>query len=179
MKVTIRLSTTVSYSVTIPDNSTVEDLRNSAIVACPETTTLPSDFKIIYKGEKLAPYYRSLDSFNIVPGSEETTVILMNNGTETPVCGSPVSSPSLEPVATVKVERMPKKSKKKSKCSFKNCSAAPLRMVGDCSHCNGKFCAKHRLLEDHMCQGLQSCKESAHEKNAMKLESEKTIVNKV
>lgn len=174
MKVTIRLSTEISYSVTIPNNSTVEDLRNSAKVACPSNAKLPADFKLIYNGEKLAPYYKPLLSFNIHDSDAATTVILMNNGSDTPI----TLSPSVTPVAHSDIVA-PKKKTKKNRCSFKSCSSAPLRLVGDCGHCQGKFCAKHRLLEDHYCQGLQFCKDSAHERNAMKLHSESTIASKV
>lgn len=175
MKVTIRLSTETSYSVTIPNNSTVEDLRNSAKVACPSSAKLPADFKLIYNGEKLEPYYKPLLSFNINDNDTTTTVILMNNGSDTPI----TLSPPVAPTESVEAVAAPKKKTKKNRCSFKTCNSAPLRLVGDCGHCHGKFCAKHRLLEDHYCQGLQFCKESAHERNAMKLHSESTIVSKV
>lgn len=74
---------------------------------------------------------------------------------------------------------VPKKKKSKKKCSFGNCSNNYLRMVGDCHHCNGRYCAKHRLLEDHICSGLQYCKDNAHEQNAMKLQNERTISSRV
>lgn len=171
MKVTFRLSTETSYTVTIPDNSTVEDLRNSAKVGFPPSAKMPVDFKLIYNGQKLAPYYKPLLSFLITPDLESVTVILMSDSSDTPV-----SSPQLAPQTSVVV---PKKKAKKNRCLFKSCTSAPLRMVGDCGHCHGKFCAKHRLLEDHLCTGLQFCKESAHERNAMKLQSESTITSRV
>lgn len=183
MKVTIRLSTETSYSVTIPDNSTVEDLRNSSKVACPPSAKIPDDFKLIYNGEKLTPNYKTLEALGIVSGTDGNVVILMSDGSDTPKSNSPVASPTLKPVAlatgTTTGKPVVKKTKKKNRCSFKNCSAAHLRMVGNCGHCQGKFCAKHRLLEDHLCQGLQFCKDNAHEKNAMKLQNEKTITSKV
>lgn len=182
MKVTIRSSTEISYSVTIPDNSTVEDLRNSAKVACPPSGKIPEDFKLIYNGEKLTPNYKTLEAFGIVAGAEDIVVILMSDGSDTPKSTSPIGSPALQPVASATGGGSvgpAKKKTKKNRCSFKNCSAVPLRMVGNCSHCQGKFCAKHRLLEDHLCQGLQFCKDNAHEKNAMKLQNEKTITSKV
>lgn len=168
MKVHIRLNTEVSYSVTIPNNSTVEDLRNSAKVACPSFTKLPVDFKLIHNGEKLSPYYKALSDFKM---NEEPTVILMSNGS---------STPTLTPTNSILTPQpAPKKKTKKNKCSFTGCSLASLRLVGDCSHCQGKFCAKHRLLEDHLCSGLQFRKDAAHEQNAMKLHSESTIASKV
>ena len=44
---------------------------------------------------------------------------------------------------------------KKQRCTFKDCKDAAQRIVGDCGFCNGHFCGKHRLLEDHKCAGLE------------------------
>lgn len=44
---------------------------------------------------------------------------------------------------------------KKIRCSFKECSQPAQRIVGDCGFCNGHYCARHRLLEDHKCEGLE------------------------
>lgn len=174
MKVTFRLSTETSFVVTIPNNPTVEDLRNAAKVGCPVSAKLPTDFKLIHNGVKLAPHYQPLDHFGIVP-SEEISIILMSDALDTPV-----GSPRLAPVGGTGISSAaPRKKAKKNRCSFKSCALTPLRMVGDCDHCHGKFCAKHRLLEDHMCTGLQVCKESAHERNAMKLQNESTIASRV
>lgn len=170
MKITFRLSTETSYAVTVPDNSSVQDLRNSVKVGCPPSAKLPADYKLIYNGQKLTPFYKPLEAFGMAPGADYT-VILMSDASDTPV-----SLPRLAPVA---ISTAPKKKAKKNRCSFKSCTLAPLRMVGDCSHCHGKFCAKHRLLEDHVCTGLQFCKESAHERNATKLQSESTITSRV
>ncbi|KAI0870252.1 hypothetical protein GGS24DRAFT_493162 [Hypoxylon argillaceum] len=43
----------------------------------------------------------------------------------------------------------------KPRCTFKECRTAAQRIVGDCGFCDGHFCAKHRLLEDHKCTGLE------------------------
>jgi len=64
---------------------------------------------------------------------------------------------------------------KKIRCSFKECRDAAQRIVGDCGFCNGHFCGKHRLLEDHKCEGLEDCKKESHERNADKLNSERTV----
>ncbi|EON66976.1 hypothetical protein W97_06092 [Coniosporium apollinis CBS 100218] len=64
---------------------------------------------------------------------------------------------------------------KKIRCSYKECKDAAQRIVGDCGFCNGHFCGKHRLLEDHKCEGLEDCKKESHERNANKLNSERTM----
>lgn len=43
---------------------------------------------------------------------------------------------------------------KKVRCTFQDCKDQPQRIAGDCDFCNGHFCGKHRLLEDHKCTGL-------------------------
>jgi len=68
---------------------------------------------------------------------------------------------------------------KKKKCTFKDCTSLPQKIVGDCSFCDGHFCGKHRLLEDHKCTGLEDCKKESYERNAAKLNLEKTVVAKV
>ncbi|KAF2237495.1 AN1-type zinc finger protein [Viridothelium virens] len=67
---------------------------------------------------------------------------------------------------------------KKIRCSFKDCKDQAQRIVGDCGFCNGHFCGKHRLLEDHKCEGLENCKKESHERNADKLNSERTVAIK-
>jgi hypothetical protein len=64
---------------------------------------------------------------------------------------------------------------RKIRCSFKECKDAAQRIVGDCGFCSGHFCGKHRLLEDHKCPGLEDCKKESHERNADKLNSERTV----
>lgn len=69
--------------------------------------------------------------------------------------------------------------RRKPRCSHKNCNSTPLRGVGDCRNCNGKFCSRHRLMEQHDCAGLQGCKQQLHERNAMRLQQQQTMPNKV
>lgn len=173
MKVTFRLSTDSSFQVTVPDNATVNDLSNAAKVGCPPSIVLPTDFKLIYNGEKLAPFYKLLSEFSISPEKENIMVILMNSA------DTPPSTQTTHSVNKTTEQTGARKKAKKNRCSFKSCVSAPLRMVGDCAHCQGKFCAKHRLLEDHCCTGLQHCKDNAHERNAHKLENESTITSRV
>ncbi|KAG7192026.1 uncharacterized protein KQ657_002636 [Scheffersomyces spartinae] len=167
MRVNIRLTTETSYVVTVDENATVEDLRAAATAGCPSHSVLPEDFKLIFNGAKLDSSNGLLSDCGM--SCNETTVILMSTSdvTASASTGTSVSSSSSH------------RKKKKSKCSFQLCSSTPLRIVGACSHCSGNFCAKHRLLEDHLCIALQRCKDAAHEKNAMKLQSESTLRSQV
>lgn len=44
---------------------------------------------------------------------------------------------------------------KKPRCDASSCKEFAQRIVGDCGFCQGHFCGKHRLLEDHKCEGLE------------------------
>lgn len=44
---------------------------------------------------------------------------------------------------------------KKIRCTYKDCKEGAQRIIGDCGFCNGHYCGKHRLLEDHKCDGLE------------------------
>lgn len=67
---------------------------------------------------------------------------------------------------------------KKLRCTFKECKEPAQRIVGDCGFCQGHYCGKHRLLEDHKCTGLEDCKKQSKDLNTAKLEAERTQVLK-
>src|SRR5947208_17001572 len=62
----------------------------------------------------------------------------------------------------------------KSRCTFDGCNAFQQRIIGDCSFCDGHYCGKHRLLESHQCPGLEDCKKQSRERNAERLNEERT-----
>jgi ubiquitin C len=68
---------------------------------------------------------------------------------------------------------------KGSKCAFKDCTAKPVLIIGDCKYCNSKFCGTHRLPETHECSNMQSCRDVHFNKNKAKLEGEKCVAAKV
>jgi len=68
---------------------------------------------------------------------------------------------------------------KKKRCQFnvaptERCNSAAINIVGDCSMCNSKFCARHRLPEDHDCSELDAFRDSAFEANKKQLMTEAT-----
>ncbi|CZR53091.1 related to ubiquitin [Phialocephala subalpina] len=67
---------------------------------------------------------------------------------------------------------------KKIRCTYKDCKEGAQRIIGDCGFCQGHFCGKHRLLEDHKCDGLEDCKKESHDRNAAQLNAERTQVIK-
>lgn len=142
---------TSGYEITLSKDSLVSSLRDLATASAPTGSLSEGTYKIVYSGKKLEDGM-SLSEAGI---PDNATVYLMSCSTTR------------------------RRSNTKRKCSAARCNSQPLRMVGDCQYCSGKFCSKHRLLENHNCIGLQRCKEQYHERNALKLESEQTAASKV
>eukprot|EP01137_Pigoraptor_chileana_P034011 Opistho-2@25924 len=67
----------------------------------------------------------------------------------------------------------------KSQCTMEGCADRPVMLVGDCKYCQGKFCGKHRLPETHACAQMDACRKQAFDKNASKLQNERTGASKV
>lgn len=56
---------------------------------------------------------------------------------------------------------------KKIRCTYKDCKEGAQRIIGDCGFCKGHYCGKHRLLEDHKCDGLEDVSSSCCETPAL------------
>lgn len=96
-------------------------------------TSLPeSDLRLVHAGKHLSSS-RSLADYNI---HRDSTIHLAS-----PLRGG-----------------MPPK---KIRCTFKTCREGAQRIIGDCGFCNGHYCGKHRLLEDHKCDGLEDVSSSS------------------
>lgn len=151
MQIIVKLTNGSNYEISLPEDSSVGQLRDIATASAPAGSLSEGTYKIVYSGKKLEDE-KTLTEVSI---SDNATVYLMSCVTAR------------------------RRSNTKRKCSASRCTSQPLRMVGDCQYCSGKFCSKHRLLENHNCIGLQRCKEQYHERNALKLESEQTAASKV
>ena len=65
------------------------------------------------------------------------------------------------------------------RCAFGTCTDKVVKIIGDCRYCQAKFCGRHRLPEAHACVNLTNCKQVAHERNSVKLLSERCVASKV
>ena len=65
------------------------------------------------------------------------------------------------------------------RCESENCKQKILSIGIQCKYCSKKFCAKHRIPEDHHCPGLEELRKSENMKNETNLMENKTVANKV
>jgi hypothetical protein len=66
---------------------------------------------------------------------------------------------------------------KKKRCQYmlnatEKCSSPALTMIGLCDACQKRFCARHRLPEEHECEALETQRKKAYDENKERLESE-------
>jgi len=144
MQIFIKPVTGEAFSLSIPASTPIGTLRTLLAL---RTNTPEKTLRILHDSKQLSTLSETLESYKVAPGSTLQMAL-----------------PAPTPVST----------SKRPRCNFKDCRDAAQRIVGDCGFCNGKFCAKHRMLESHMCSKLAACKAEEKERNREKLESERT-----
>lgn len=151
----VKLLSGDTIPLTVPSDTTIPTLRQLLSLRTSAPTT---DIRLVHAGKHLT----STDASSC-PST----------------CTAPISD-LLPPSSTLHMALpirggMPPK---KIKCDFKDCKDGAQRIVGDCSFCQGHFCGKHRMLEDHKCSGLEDCKKESHDRNADTLNTQRTMAVK-
>lgn len=170
MKLTIKSHSQpdLVFTVTVPDNSTVLDVKTLCVVAAPPgffATNRPSAVRLLANGRILDLMQARVATYGVVDGS----VCVAVTGEV-----APTAVPASQPAAAA-----PKPARRKKTCGFAACTLPPAKFIGDCNYCHTSFCLRHRLVEDHQCLNLQNCHKEYHDANAGKLFREQTVENKV
>lgn len=158
----------VSVEVCVSENATVCDLLGALPPTIGQCPISPASVGLWYSGQRLQGE-NTLESYGVT--SQKTS--------ESPVMIYITIDEDSECPKKGKTKKSRSSKSKSKKCTFAGCTSMPLRMVGDCQLCTGKFCSKHRLLEAHQCKGLKGWKDTCFERNALKLQSEQTVAPKV
>ena len=98
--------------------------------------------------------------------SQIQTPPVPSSGTSTPTPTPSISSTS----------STPKPKSNRPRCGKQGCKGPAQPIVGDCGFCAKRFCGKHRMLEAHNCEGLEEARQADKDRNAAKLEGERTVM---
>ncbi|RMZ88882.1 hypothetical protein DV736_g3886, partial [Chaetothyriales sp. CBS 134916] len=151
------------------------------------STTLPADVRLVMDGKPLdlsstvaqlklqessilkldAPTRRSASPTQEAPAISTAGLATTDSRTST--------TPTLTPASTPRTST-PSKRPSRPRCSKTDCKALAPPIVGDCGFCQKRFCGKHRMLESHNCEGLQDARQADKDRNAAKLQSERTVM---
>ncbi|KIW14382.1 hypothetical protein PV08_07164 [Exophiala spinifera] len=145
------------------------------------STNLPTDSQLMLDGKPLEPSTTVAD----LKLDESSTLQLSSpSRSTTPTQPAPATDvvtqkPSTSGTSTPTTSGTATPTKKKSnrpRCSKDGCKAPAQPIVGDCGFCQKRFCGKHRMLESHNCEGLEDARRADKDRNAAKLEGERTVM---
>jgi len=136
--------------ITVPSNTSISTLKTLLALR----TNLPSsDLRLVFAGKHITDADSTLEDLSIGRESTLHLALPIRGGAKVPTCDYKKGTPD-------------------------KCKGRVQRIVGDCGFCGGHFCSKHRLLESHNCPNLEDCKKESHERNANKLNEERTVAIK-
>lgn len=147
------------------------------------STNLPADVQLMLDGKPLDPSSTVGDlkleessTLQLSSPSRSSTPtdpsqLQPSSETTTTTKHSTTSTPSTSGTATPT-----KRKSHKPRCSKGGCKAPAQPIVGDCGFCQKRFCGKHRMLESHNCEGLEDARRADKDRNAAKLEGERTVM---
>jgi len=146
------------------------------------STNLPADVRLMLDGKLLDPS-STVGELKL----EESSTLQLSSPTRssTPVEQTAPSSqeqqtssqqPAVIKPSTSGTATPTKRKSNKPRCSKEGCRATAQPIVGDCGFCQKRFCGKHRMLESHNCEGLEDARRADKDRNAAKLEGERTVM---
>ena len=118
---------------------------------CHQHQLNPHSIKLVWRSQELTPDDSSLDTFGI---SQNDLIHLVHSSPFPSTADSSLLLPQV---------------KKPFHCAWGDCLDRHVKIIGECVYCSGKYCARHRLPESHMCQNMQSCKQQSFNANHSKV----------
>ncbi len=64
------------------------------------------------------------------------------------------------------------------KCKFNNCNKSAT-VIGNCKYCKQNYCNNHRIVEQHCCTELKTCRDEALKKHVEFLYKSKCVGSKI
>ncbi|KIW62792.1 hypothetical protein PV04_10923 [Phialophora macrospora] len=146
------------------------------------STNLPADVQLMLDGKPLEPS-TTVGELKL----EESSTLKLSSPSRSPTATDPSQpqpdmtaiqppTPTSSTPAPSSGASTPKKKSNRPRCSKDGCKTAAQPIVGDCGFCQKRFCGKHRMLESHNCEGLADARKADKERNAAKLEGERTVM---
>ncbi|KAK5322632.1 hypothetical protein LTR20_006423 [Exophiala xenobiotica] len=174
------IQVTISGGKTIKLNVRPVHTISNVLEFLSASTNLPTDSQLMLDGKPLEPSTTVAE----LKLEESATLQLSSPSRSTTPTQSTSSEmvtqkPSLSSASTPTPSGAATPTKKKSnkpRCSKDGCKAPAQPIVGDCGFCQKRFCGKHRMLESHNCEGLEDARRADKDRNAAKLEGERTLM---
>jgi len=177
------IQVTISGGKTIKLNVRPVHTVSNVLEFLSASTNLPADNRLMLDGKPLEPSI-TVGELNI---EESSTLHLSTSPRSTTPTDppQPASTAMVNPEAPRSSTSTPtpsgaatptKRKSNKPRCSKEGCKAPAQPIVGDCGFCQKRFCGKHRMLESHNCEGLEDARRADKDRNAAKLEGERTVM---
>ncbi|KAK5277415.1 hypothetical protein LTR40_010423 [Exophiala xenobiotica] len=174
------IQVTISGGKTIKLNVRPVHTISNVLEFLSASTNLPTDSQLMLDGKPLEPsttvaelkleesatLQLSSPSRSTTP-TQSTSSEMVTQKPSLPSASTPTPSGAATPT---------KKKSNKPRCSKDGCKAPAQPIVGDCGFCQKRFCGKHRMLESHNCEGLEDARRADKDRNAAKLEGERTLM---
>lgn len=166
--------TRLNMNMTCADYGIIHD---SAVHIAP----LPSSCDIDFKDYSTSAFHLHFSPLTPNHASTEAVSNFKQSSTIPSISKSNLTNPPLDSEKSSDKALLTRPATSRRRCCHPTCTRITLRLAGNCLHCNGRFCAAHRLMEDHDCVALFSLRKEEHERNRIKLEKEHgdTLISKV